>query len=114
MKILLFVLSLTAFAFVPSMASAAEGAATSAEVMECCNTSCPVCDMAVDKGVAPATFKPTESVKTKHPGIESAKVGFCSEKCKTAYTKEPEKYEGKIVPQWEKSKGNQKGTAKGG
>lgn len=84
-----------------STASAADAAPAHA-VADCCNATCPVCDKAVVPGIAPTAFKPTESVKTKHPDIASAKVGFCSEACKAEYEKNPAKFEDKIVPQWTK------------
>lgn len=89
---------------VPVGAAAADGATTHAAAMDCCNTTCPVCDMAVDKAVNPEPFKPSESAKKKHAGIETAHVGFCSDKCKMAYQKEPAKYEDKITPQWQQWK----------
>jgi len=113
MKILLIALSLAAVAIVPTVASAADGTTTTKPAMECCNTTCPVCDMAVNTSVAPTSFKPNESTKIAHPASETAMVGFCSEKCKTAYSQDPGKYNDKILPQWQKSRENQKGTSKG-
>jgi len=100
MKILILALLVFAMPIASSLA-AAEGSGA-VHTMECCNTTCPVCDMPVDKAVGSAAFKPSESVKTKHPGIENAKVGFCSEKCHMAYMKEPASYEAKVVPLWMK------------
>lgn len=96
--IILAVLALALPLALPS-ASAAE-TTTPAPAMECCNTTCPVCDQAVDKAAGMASFKPSESVKTTHPGIENAKVGFCSGKCHAAYLQEPAAYEPKVVPLW--------------
>jgi hypothetical protein len=86
------------------LAMAADGTTAPAATMECCNTTCPICDMPVDKAVKTVEFKPSESIKHQHAGIGTATVGFCSEKCHTAYVKDPGKYEAKIVPQWQKSK----------
>lgn len=101
MKIIILAVLAFALPLAVPAASAAE-TTTPAPAMECCNTTCPVCDMAVDKSVGMTSFKPSESVKTTHPGIETAKVGFCSEKCHTAYMKEPAAYEAKVVPLWMK------------
>lgn len=111
MKTLLITASLLAM-YVATPAVAVDApTTTTAPAMECCNTACPVCDMAVDPKVGSANFKPSETVKAKNPGIESAKVGFCSDKCKAAFEKEPAKYEDKIVPQWLQNK-NKQGKAK--
>ena len=105
MKSITLSLALVALAFAtPTVLVAADGAATTPMQMDCCNTTCPVCDMVINKAVPPATFKPSESVKAKHPGIEVAQVGFCSEKCKTVYQDDPSKYESKITPQWQQWK----------
>ena len=104
MKIIILALCALTIPLAAPLASAADGTTAAAATMHCCNTVCPVCDMPVDKSVKTVEFKPSEGVRHKHVGIETAKVGFCSEKCHMAYMKDPGKYEDKIVPQWQKSK----------
>lgn len=104
MKTIILALCALTLPLAAPLATAAEGTTAAAATMDCCNATCPVCDMAVDKAAKTTEFKPSEGVKHKHAGIETAKVGFCSEKCHTAYMKDPGKYEVKIVPQWQKSK----------
>ncbi len=90
----------------PATATAADQAASTTATTEaaCCNTTCVVCDKAVDPSVKTTSFKPSESVKTANPGIENAKIGFCSDACCASYEKDPAKFESKIVPHWQKSK----------
>lgn len=105
MKSIALSLALVALAFAtPTALVAADGAATAPMQMDCCNTTCVVCDKPVDKAIAPGVFKPTTSTKIKHPELEGASVGFCSTACKTEFEKAPEKYEEKLFPQWQQWK----------
>ena len=105
MKSMTLSLALVALAFAtPTVLVAADDAAAVPMQMDCCNTTCAVCDKPIDKAVTPATLKSTTGTKMKHPEMENANVGFCSMACKTEFTKAPEKYEEKLFPQWQQWK----------
>lgn len=86
--------------------SAAEGGENAKPSKTTMNTTCPVCDKAVDQTVPSIAYVPRDKVKAEQDGVSphTHVVAFCSIACRDTYEQKPMDYADKVETDWQKSK----------
>ena len=90
---LLFALALCVGTGAVSITVAADSTPASSKGT-CCNDTCPIDGKAVDKSIKTSAYHPVSGPKT--PDMV---VGFCSDDCRSAYEKDPARYDATINEQ---------------